>query len=238
MNYYISHYPVYQMFAKSLVPSYLDAIRYSGQQVSSLKRLGEFRGRQDLFRKQAPEILASLRQIAVNADVPVALVSYHFRNKLGLYREVFKAREPNTGAQRMAGLALAEMEEDPDRRLELILKAALVPMLSLRRIEGSANFGVLLAREATDPKSAGRGIIQELFDPTARATIAALKKALPGRSDAQIVWSFQMMIGTMLYIMADSGRSAHLSGGACDPEDVERTLKLILPLLLRGMRDA
>lgn len=53
------------MFAKSLVPSYLDAIRYSGQQASSLKRLGEFRGRQDLFRQQAPEILASLRQVAV-----------------------------------------------------------------------------------------------------------------------------------------------------------------------------
>ena len=36
----------------------------------------------------------SLRQIAVHADVPVALVSYHFKNKLGLYREVFKARIP------------------------------------------------------------------------------------------------------------------------------------------------
>jgi len=52
------------MLSKSLVPKYLDAIRYSGEQASSLKRLGEFRGRQDLFRQQAPEILASLRQIA------------------------------------------------------------------------------------------------------------------------------------------------------------------------------
>lgn len=179
---------------------------------------------------------SSLRQIAVHADVPVALVSYHFKNKLGLYREVFKARDPNTGAQRMAGLALAEMEDDPDRRLEMILKAALMPMLSLRKIEGSANFGVLLAREATDPKSAERGIIQEAFDPTARATIAALKRALPDRSEAEIVWAFQMMIGTMLYIMADQGRSAHLSGGACDPEDVEGTMRFILPLLMRGMR--
>jgi AcrR family transcriptional regulator len=179
---------------------------------------------------------ASLRQIAAGAGVPVALVSYHFKNKLGLYREVFKARDPNTGAQRMAGLALAETEDDPDRRLEMILKAALMPMLSLRKIEGSANFGVLLSREATDPKSAERGIIKEVFDPTARATIAALKRALPDRSEAEIVWAFQMMIGTMLYIMADTGRSAHLSGGACDPEDVDGTLRLILPLLLHGMR--
>jgi hypothetical protein len=59
-------------------------------------------------------------------------------------------------------------------------------------------------------KSAERGIIQEAFDSTARATIAALKRALPDRSDAEIVRAFQMMIGTMLYITADTGRSAHL----------------------------
>lgn len=178
----------------------------------------------------------SLRQVAVNADVPVALVSYHFKNKLGLYREVFRVRDPNTNTQRLAGLALAEMEDDSERRLEMIVKAALMPMLSLRKIEGSANFGVLLAREATDPRAAERGIIQEMFDPTATATIKALRGALPGRSEAEIVWAFQMMIGTMLYIMADGGRAKHLSNGACDPEDVEGTMRLILPLLLHGMR--
>ncbi|MBB3919254.1 TetR/AcrR family transcriptional regulator [Rhizobium fabae] len=178
----------------------------------------------------------SLRQVAVNSDVPVALVSYHFKNKLGLYREVFRARDPNTNAQRLAGLALAEMEDNRERRLEMIIKAALMPMLSLRKIEGSANFGVLLAREATDPRSAERGIIKEMFDPAATATIKALKGALPGRSEAEIVWAFQMMIGTMLYIMADGGRAKHLSGGVCDPEDVEGTMRLILPLLLHGMR--
>jgi len=53
------------MFSKSLVPKYLDEIRYSGAQASTLKRLGEFRGRQDSFRQRAPEILASLKQIAI-----------------------------------------------------------------------------------------------------------------------------------------------------------------------------
>jgi AcrR family transcriptional regulator len=179
---------------------------------------------------------ASLRQIAGQADVPVALVSYHFKGKLNLYREVFKARDPDTGAQRLAGLALAEMEDDPDRRLEMIVKALLMPMLSLRRVAGTASFGVLLAREANDPKAAERGIIREIFDPVARKTIELLKSTLPDRSEAQIVWAFQMMIGTMLFVMADSGRSAHLSNGACDPDDVDATMRLILPLLLNGLR--
>jgi len=53
------------MFAKSLLPRYLDRLRFSAVEASSIKRLGEFRGRQDLFRQQAPEILASLRQVAL-----------------------------------------------------------------------------------------------------------------------------------------------------------------------------
>ena len=53
------------MFAKSLLPRYLDRLRFSAVEARSIKRLGEFRGRQDLFRKQAPQVLASLRQVAL-----------------------------------------------------------------------------------------------------------------------------------------------------------------------------
>ena len=178
----------------------------------------------------------SMRQVAVEAKVPVALVSYHFEGKLGLYREVFRLRYPHIVEQRKAGLSLAQMEDDPERRLEMILKAVLVPMLKLRTVNGS--FGILLAREANDPKGAERGIIEEVFDPVARPAIELLRQTLAHNSEAEIVWSFQMVIGTMLYIMADTGRSRSLSGGACDPSDVDATLRLILPLLLNGLRGA
>jgi hypothetical protein len=56
-----------------------------------------------------------------------------------------------------------------------------------------------------------RGSIQEIVDPVALATIDLLKQTLPDRSKAVIVWSFQMIIGTMLYIMVDSGRAGHWS---------------------------
>ena len=53
---------------------------------------------------------------------------------------------------------------------------------------------------------------------------------------AQAAWAFQMIVGTMLFIMADTGRLKRLSGGACDPKDVDATLRYIMPLLLDGLR--
>lgn len=181
---------------------------------------------------------ASLRQIALKAHVPVALVSYHFKNKLGLYRAVFEARSPNYIGQRKAGLTLAQMESDPERRLEMIVKALIVPMLKLRTVESSANFGMLSAREANDPKSVKRGIMQDLIDPLALAAIDLLQSTLPDRNRAEAVWAFQMIIGTMLFIMTDTGRTKRLSKGACDPGNVDETLGYIVPLLLGGLRGA
>ena len=75
---------------------------------------------------------AAMRQLANAAGVPVALVSYHFGSKKGLYRAVFERRVPTVVEQRLAGLAIAMSERDLDRRLELVVKALVFPMLLLR----------------------------------------------------------------------------------------------------------
>ena len=49
---------------RSLNLKYLESIRLSPVQASSLKAIGEFRGKQALFARQTPEILESLRKVA------------------------------------------------------------------------------------------------------------------------------------------------------------------------------
>jgi AcrR family transcriptional regulator len=178
----------------------------------------------------------SLRQVAGKAGVPIALVSYHFGGKPGLYRAIFEARIRAIVEQRMAGLALADLETDPARKLDMIVKSTLVPMLRLRATEHSSHFGTLLAREVSDPRSIDRGIVRDLLDPIAEAVTARLGAALPDRSKAEIHWIYQILIGAMVYAMGDAGRISRLSGGAADPENVDATIESMLPILLDGIR--
>ncbi|PCH52982.1 MAG: cell filamentation protein Fic [Flavobacteriaceae bacterium] len=49
----------------SLSPTFLDALKFSGRSVTTLKALGEYRGRQTLFKNQIPEVLKRLKENAV-----------------------------------------------------------------------------------------------------------------------------------------------------------------------------
>ena len=179
---------------------------------------------------------ASLRQIAEAAGVPVALVSYHFELKDGLYRAVFYRRVPTIVEQRLAGLAIAMSEADLDRRLELIVKALVMPMLRLRARDKDPSWGRLLAHETTDPNSEARGIIRDLIDPIAHKLMEALSSALPDRSARDIRWAYQFMLGAMVFVMADTGRIVRLSEGLCRPDDEAAAVAHMVAFLTAGIR--
>jgi AcrR family transcriptional regulator len=179
---------------------------------------------------------ASLRRIAEVAGVPVALVSYHFDSKSGLYRAVFERRAPAIVEQRLAGLAIAMSESDLDKRLELIVKALVLPMLQLRARDRNPSFGRLLAHEPTDPNAEMRGIVRDIFDPVAQKMMDALASALPERPRREIAWAYQFMLGAMIFVMSDSGRIERLSGGECRPEDEDSAVTHMVRFLTAGIR--
>ncbi len=179
---------------------------------------------------------ASVRQIALAADVPVALANYHFGSKEGLYRAIFELRTPTIVDQRVAGLKLAEMESDPTRRLELVVKALIVPMIHLRNTEKNASFARIMARETSDPAARNRRIVSDLFDPVAHLMLKAISEALPDRTLEEVHWGYHVMLGAMVFIMADSGRISRLSEGRCDPDDENATATHMVALLLAALK--
>ena len=50
---------------RSFTTGYLGGLTLTVEQASMLNRLGEYRGKQDLFSKQTPETLQSLQQVAI-----------------------------------------------------------------------------------------------------------------------------------------------------------------------------
>ena len=50
---------------RSLNINYLKILNFSAEQASVLKKIGEYRGKQELFNRQTPEILESLQQVAI-----------------------------------------------------------------------------------------------------------------------------------------------------------------------------
>ena len=50
---------------QSFAPEYLAQLRVPRELVGRLRRLGEHKGRQELFQRQAPEMLENLRRVAM-----------------------------------------------------------------------------------------------------------------------------------------------------------------------------
>src|SRR5688572_22550533 len=75
MGYLGSHYPIYRVAfpqfpdlglrLHSLTPEYLARLRFDANQAATLRAIGEYRGKQELFYRQAPEVLKGLREVAV-----------------------------------------------------------------------------------------------------------------------------------------------------------------------------
>lgn len=179
---------------------------------------------------------ASVRRIALGAGVPIALVNYHFGSKEGLYRAIFELRTPTIVDQRVAGLELAATETDLDRRLELAIKALIIPMLRLRGTERHSWFVRLLAREITDPNANTRGIIAQFFDPVAKRFLEELEACLPHAAKTDLHWGYHAMLGVMVFIVGDTGRIARLSDGACDPDNHEDAAAHVVSLLLAALK--
>jgi AcrR family transcriptional regulator len=168
-----------------------------------------------LFAQHGYDVV-TLRQIAEEAGVPLALVGYYYGQKHELFEAVF-AHWQGTIDERLAGLQQALQAPGPER-LAHIVEAFTGPVLRLRASAEGEYYALMVARELYHAREHTDRVLREIFDPLASAFIDALLSVLPHASRAEAAWIYQFMLGALLHHIRDD-RIVRLSRNACRAAD-------------------
>lgn len=152
---------------------------------------------------------ASIRDIALRACVPGALVHHHGGSKEDLFFTVVARRADELALMRLEALERCRQEGRLD--LRDVIASFLLPFLH-QTFYGSPQwqaYGRLIAHVSADKR--WRPIAQACFDPTAKVFLDEIAWILPNASRDAIGSSFVFMVSSMLSICASRWRIEALS---------------------------
>lgn len=174
----------------------------------------------------------SIRQIADEAGVPLALVGYYYGPKQALFRAIFEHWSP-TIAIRLERLRVAERKPWSRRKLRQIIEAFVMPVIDMRASPEGEYYALLITHGLAMQHEGADQVLREFFDPMARAFIEALQNTLaheyPQVSRATVAWAYQFALGALVHHISDK-RVGRLSGAVnrpCDPAAAALLLRFI-----------
>lgn len=178
----------------------------------------------------------TMREIAERANVDTALLHYYFESKRGVFDAVFARRADILNAERMREMDRYESENNGRIELESAIAAYLRPMFSLNRQGGRGwrNFGAFIGNLSSAPELSG--VCAQKFAPVVKRFLALLRKALPGASEADLLWSYHMFLGSLTMVNMDTGAIERLSGGLCRSEDFDQIEPRLVKYSAEGFR--
>jgi len=177
----------------------------------------------------------TIRQIAVEADVPLALVGYYYGQKHELFEAIF-AHWSVTIDERLRALREAENSHTGEERLPHIIEAFVAPVLRLRASMEGEYYALLVARELFYATEVTDRVLRAYFDPLAIAFIDALQRCLPQANRGQIAWCYQFALGALMHHLSDV-RVQRLSDDQSTPND-PAAKPLLVNFIVGGMRAA
>jgi AcrR family transcriptional regulator len=175
----------------------------------------------------------SIRDIAAEAQVPLALVGYYYGAKHELYGAIMQSWRGSID-ERLARLHDATAEADRSLRLERILEAFIVPLVALHASPEGQYFALMAARDLAAPTPEADAAQREFFDPMAHAFIDALMTTAPHATRGRVAWCYQFTLGAVLHFLSDQ-RVERLSKGENRPADPAATGQL-LAFVVAGFR--
>ncbi len=180
---------------------------------------------------------ASMREIAQRADVAQALIHYHFDTKEKLF-EAMTARQANAINNARAAILAKLVSAESLPSLEAVVEALFRPTIETgkRLAKGGGGFSRILVSIANSHDPRDQQLTSRYYDPIALKFIDAFILIEPDLPRKDAVWAYMFSIGVGMTMMAQTGRSKRLSGGACDDGDIEDMLSEIIIYACGGIR--
>lgn len=180
----------------------------------------------------------SLREVIADAAVNLAAVHYHFHSKEALLDAVVERRCTGLNQDRLEMLARFEREAGGQPvELEQIFEAFLVPAfrMAYEDPDGGAQFARLMGRLYAEGDLLPR-IVKNNFGPVLETFAMALKRALPGVAEEDLLWRMHFAIGAVAHTLRGGWQLEHLPGGSIATVDWQVTLHRITDFLTAGFR--
>lgn len=154
---------------------------------------------------------ASMRDIALAADVPVALVNFHGGAKEALFETVVARRAEPLAKHRLDALEEARADGGPSD-LRAVLDCFIRPYIHLAATGGPqwTAYARLIAHVSADER--WRPISERCFDPTVAVFVAELVRQLPEAETRRIAGAFVFSISAMLSLATSRWRIEAMAG--------------------------
>ena len=179
----------------------------------------------------------SIRQIANEACVPLALVGYYYGQKHELFHAIF-AHWAGTINERLAALREVEKQPHGPQKLQHIVEAFISPVIRLRASSEGEYYAQLMTQGLSSQQGEADRVLRDFFDPMADAFISALLATLhhdlPHVTRGTVAWCYQFALGALLQHINDARveRLSHGENRANDP----LAAPLLIDFIVHGIR--
>ncbi|HUD91097.1 TetR/AcrR family transcriptional regulator [Sphingobium sp.] len=180
----------------------------------------------------------SLREIAAEAGVQLALSHYHFGSKESLFGAVIERRAEEHAAGIAAALAQAlEARGSRRDRREAIIRALIAPIAerSMRGGAGWKNYIRLLAFVANHPQEEDYvSPFRQHYDSLIHDFVSALSALHPEMTPPDLQWGFFFYQAATTHILVESGMLDRQSGGLIRSGDLDAIVDRMVPFFAAG----
>jgi len=175
----------------------------------------------------------SVRDIAAHAGVNFGLVAYYFGGKRALFDEVFHSHVAPLVEE---GMTLLEAITRGGRKptVEDILKAWILPCIRQGAHEQSRILHLRIIANLSHERWEYTQKASSYMHRSQNAFIKALRSCLPHLSTETLTWRLHFVSGALFFGIRQPASLVALSGGRCNPDDLEATFDQILPYAAAG----